>query len=100
MLFLPLLLALDLRLELVRESLTGTHYRYRQYIAGEPVVGGEVEVTVRPDGSREESSHTCSGGVSPASRPLWRRKSYNTAKRLARFAGHATSRTCGHLQRT
>lgn len=55
----PLLLAMaavapDLRLEVVRESLTGTHYRYRQYIAGKPVVGGEVHVTVRPDGRREE----------------------------------------------
>jgi subtilisin-like proprotein convertase family protein len=55
----PLLLAVaiatpDLRLEVQRESLTGTHYRYRQYIDGIPVHGGEVNVTVRPDGSREE----------------------------------------------
>ncbi|MGZ8710719.1 MAG: proprotein convertase P-domain-containing protein, partial [Thermoanaerobaculia bacterium] len=45
----------ELRLEVVRESLTGTHYRYRQYIDGSPVVGGEVNVTVRPDGRREET---------------------------------------------
>lgn len=45
----------DLRLEVVRESLTGTHYRYRQYIDGSPVIGGEVNVTVRPDGRREEA---------------------------------------------
>ena len=44
----------ELRLEVVRESLTGTHYRYRQYIDGSAVVGGEVNVTVRPDGRREE----------------------------------------------
>lgn len=31
----------DLRLEHVRESLTGTHYTYRQYIDGVPVIGGE-----------------------------------------------------------
>ena len=28
--------ALDLRLELVRESLTGTHCRYREYVNGIP----------------------------------------------------------------
>ena len=36
MLVAALLLAADLRLELVRHSLTGTHYRYREYIAGLP----------------------------------------------------------------
>jgi zinc metalloprotease ZmpB len=45
----------DLRLEVVRESLAGTHYRYRQYAGGSPVVGGEVNVTIRPDGRREEA---------------------------------------------
>ncbi|HVR38556.1 MAG TPA: proprotein convertase P-domain-containing protein [Thermoanaerobaculia bacterium] len=35
----------DLRLELVRESLTGTHYRYRQYAHGFFVAGGEVNVS-------------------------------------------------------
>ncbi|HEX6178295.1 MAG TPA: hypothetical protein VF057_08040, partial [Thermoanaerobaculia bacterium] len=45
----------DLRLEHTRESLTGTHHRYRQYIDGLPVIGGEVNVTVRRDGHREES---------------------------------------------
>ena len=44
----------DLRRELTRESLTGTHSRYRQYIDGSPVIGGEVNVTVRRDGAREE----------------------------------------------
>ena len=48
------IIAPDLRLELQRESLTGTHYRYRQYIDGQPVVGGETNITVRNDGSREE----------------------------------------------
>ena len=57
--FVPVLLALalatpDLRLELTRESLIGTHYRYRQFIAGSPVVGGELNVTVRADGTRSE----------------------------------------------
>ncbi|HEU4521441.1 MAG TPA: hypothetical protein VFT12_05515, partial [Thermoanaerobaculia bacterium] len=57
--FLSLLLAIgiaapDLRLELERESLTGTHRRYRQFIDGIPVVGGEVNVTIRPDGTRDE----------------------------------------------
>ena len=48
------LAAPELRLELQRESLTGIHYRYRQYIEGIPVAGGEVNVTVRHDGAREE----------------------------------------------
>lgn len=48
------LVAPDLRLELQRKSLTGTHHRYRQYIDGLPVVGGETNVTLRRDGSREE----------------------------------------------
>jgi subtilisin-like proprotein convertase family protein len=47
--------ALVLQLELVRHSLTGTHYRYRQYIDDRPVVGGEVNLTVRPDGTVEET---------------------------------------------
>jgi len=68
MLILSLVLALDLRLELVRESLTGTHYRYRQYVDGQPVVGAEANVTIRPDGTREESVQKCSAGVSPALR--------------------------------
>ena len=47
--------ALVVQLELVRHSLTGTHYRYRQYIDGRPVVGGEINQTVRPDGRVEET---------------------------------------------
>jgi subtilisin-like proprotein convertase family protein len=35
----------ELRLELVRESLTGRHERHRQTIDGLPVVGGEVTIT-------------------------------------------------------
>src|SRR5687768_13614999 len=45
----------DLELELVRHSLTGTHYRYRQVIDGVPVVNGEVNVTVAPTGERSET---------------------------------------------
>ena len=52
--------ALVLQLELVRHSLTGTHYRYRQYIDDRPVVGGEVNVTVRPDGTMEETRDVAS----------------------------------------
>ena len=50
MLLVPLLLSLGAAAtpELVRESLTGTHYRFVQN-------GEEVNVTVRADGSREES---------------------------------------------
>lgn len=40
----------DLRLESVRESLTGTHYRYRQYVDGLPVVGGELVITTDAEG--------------------------------------------------
>lgn len=40
-----------MRLELVRHSLSGTHYRYRQYIGGVPVVGGELTISVRADGA-------------------------------------------------
>ena len=43
--------SVDLRLELTRESLVGTHLRYRQYINGLPVAGGEVNVS--PDGRTE-----------------------------------------------
>lgn len=59
------LAAPDLRLELERESLTGTHYRYRQYIDGLPVIGGEINVTVRPDGSREETQHVATRVIAP-----------------------------------
>ncbi|HUP46978.1 MAG TPA: proprotein convertase P-domain-containing protein [Thermoanaerobaculia bacterium] len=58
-----LIAAPDLRLELQRESLTGTHYRYRQSIDGIPVAGGEVNVTVRANGTREEHRHLA---VAPA----------------------------------
>ncbi len=51
--------ALALQLELVRHSLAGTHYRYRQVIGGQPVVGGEVNLTVRPDGTTEETRNVC-----------------------------------------
>ncbi|MGZ8829241.1 MAG: hypothetical protein ACXW2Q_02560, partial [Thermoanaerobaculia bacterium] len=48
--------ALVLKLELIRYSLTGTHYRYRHYLGETPIAGAEVNVTVRPDGTREEDS--------------------------------------------
>src|SRR5450759_3838408 len=56
--------ALVLKLELIRYSLTGTHYRYRQYFDETPIAGAEVNVTVRPDGTREEDRVLC-GGQAP-----------------------------------
>lgn len=47
----------DLRLELVRESLTGTHFRYRQYIAGRAVQGAELVVTVTRSGETFEEKN-------------------------------------------
>jgi subtilisin-like proprotein convertase family protein len=35
----------DLRLEFTRESLLGTHQRYRQFVDGVPVIGGEMNVS-------------------------------------------------------
>ncbi|HSP15714.1 MAG TPA: proprotein convertase P-domain-containing protein [Thermoanaerobaculia bacterium] len=59
--------ALVLRLELVRHSLAGTHYRYGQYAGEQRIVGAEVDRTVRPDGTIEESSDVVSS--SPGLRP-------------------------------
>lgn len=42
----------ELRLELTRESLLGTHQRYRQYVDGVPVIGAEVNVS--PDRTRRD----------------------------------------------
>ncbi|HUP48944.1 MAG TPA: proprotein convertase P-domain-containing protein [Thermoanaerobaculia bacterium] len=65
----------DLRLELERQSLTGTHSRYRQYIDGLPVIGGEVNVTLRRDGTREEHRALAQAGprppVPPAADLVW-----------------------------
>jgi hypothetical protein len=41
----------DLRVDFVRDSLTGPHVHYRQYIGGVPVIGGERIET--PSGTRE-----------------------------------------------
>lgn len=51
----------DLRLELTRQSLLGTHYRYRQYVGGQPVLGGEVNIS--PDVTRR----TLGSGAAAAS---------------------------------
>jgi subtilisin-like proprotein convertase family protein len=59
--------ALVLRLELVRDSLAGTHYRYGQYVDGQRIAGAEVDRTVRPDGTVEEASDVVAG-PSPALR--------------------------------
>jgi subtilisin-like proprotein convertase family protein len=66
MLLAAVLFSVDLQLELVRESLVGTHYRYRQYVDGVPVAGGEVNVTVRPDGKREEWRDVAKGSAEKA----------------------------------
>lgn len=45
--------SLDLRMVTIRQSLTGTHIRYQQYLDGIPVVGGERVENVALDGRRE-----------------------------------------------
>ncbi|HJT16987.1 MAG TPA: hypothetical protein VJ853_06360, partial [Thermoanaerobaculia bacterium] len=42
----------DLRVDYTRESLTGTHIHYQQYIDGIPVIGGERIETIWRDGRR------------------------------------------------
>jgi subtilisin-like proprotein convertase family protein len=44
----------DLRLESVSESLTGRHARFRQYIEGVEVIGGELSVSADADGTIRE----------------------------------------------
>src|SRR5213593_2350404 len=48
-----LLTADDLRVDYTRESLTGTHVHYQQYIDGIRVVGGERIESIGSDGKRE-----------------------------------------------
>src|SRR5437762_9501793 len=43
----------DLRIDYTRESLTGTHVHYQQYLNGLRVIGGERVETVGSDGKRE-----------------------------------------------
>src|SRR2546430_1398063 len=43
----------DLRVDYVRESLSGTHVHYQQYIDGIRVVGGERVESVFRDGHRQ-----------------------------------------------
>ena len=61
---LPLLLLLaangfgdDLRVDYTRESLTGTHVHYQQYLNGIRVVGGDRVETITRDGKRETLDH-------------------------------------------
>jgi subtilisin-like proprotein convertase family protein len=44
----------DLRLESVSESLTGRHARFRQYVDGVEVIGGELAVSADADGTIRE----------------------------------------------
>ena len=53
LLFVLLLTADDLRVDYTRESLTGTHVHYQQYIDGIRVVGGERIESIGSDGKRE-----------------------------------------------
>ncbi|HEX9502657.1 MAG TPA: M36 family metallopeptidase, partial [Thermoanaerobaculia bacterium] len=47
----------DLRIDYTRESLTGTHVHYQQYLNGIRVVGGERVETITADGKRETLDH-------------------------------------------
>src|SRR2546430_2706207 len=47
----------DLRIDYTRESLTGTHVHYQQYLNGIGVVGGDRVETITRDGKREVLDH-------------------------------------------
>src|SRR5438270_4172633 len=47
----------DLRIDYTRESLTGTHIHYQQYLNGIRVVGGDRVETIMRDGKREVLDH-------------------------------------------
>ncbi|MDQ6800920.1 MAG: M36 family metallopeptidase [Acidobacteriota bacterium] len=47
----------DLRVDYTRESLTGTHVHYQQYLNGIRVIGGERVETITHDGKRETLDH-------------------------------------------
>jgi hypothetical protein len=47
----------DLRIDYTRESLTGTHVHYQQYLNGIRVVGGDRVETITRDGKRETLDH-------------------------------------------
>ncbi|MBK5259228.1 MAG: proprotein convertase P-domain-containing protein [Thermoanaerobaculia bacterium] len=84
----------DLRLELVRHSLTGTHYRYRQYINDVAVVGGEVNVTVSPGGELREVRSVASTPVTAmrwAGAPLLT-QNYINVDGVARLANRVETR--------
>ena len=49
--------AIDLRVDFVRQSLTGTHIHWQQYIDGIPVIGGERMENIGLDGRREVVDH-------------------------------------------
>ncbi|HYS53716.1 MAG TPA: M36 family metallopeptidase [Thermoanaerobaculia bacterium] len=51
------LLAADVQVDYTRESLTGTHIHYQQYLNGVRVVGGERVETITRDGKRETHDH-------------------------------------------
>src|SRR5205814_9807107 len=47
----------DLRIDYTRESLTGTHVHYQQYLNGIRVVGGDRVETITRDGKRQTLDH-------------------------------------------
>src|SRR5437773_4564448 len=47
----------DLRIDYTRESLTGTHVHYQQYLNGIRVVGGDRVETIARDGKHETLDH-------------------------------------------
>lgn len=51
----------DLRVDVVRRSLTATNVRYQQYIDGIPVVGGVRVESIHDDGRREVTDHLAAG---------------------------------------
>ncbi|HEX9163943.1 MAG TPA: proprotein convertase P-domain-containing protein [Thermoanaerobaculia bacterium] len=62
--------ALVFHLELVRHSLTGTHYRFRQFVDDQPIAGAEVNVTVRPDGTTETTENIVSAPPRALAHPV------------------------------
>ncbi|HEY8182885.1 MAG TPA: hypothetical protein VII32_11635, partial [Thermoanaerobaculia bacterium] len=50
----------DLRIDYTRDSLTGTHIHYQQYLNGIRVVGGDRVETLTRDGKRETLDHLAS----------------------------------------
>ncbi len=55
----------DLRIDRIRESLTGTHIHYQQFLGGIPVIGGERIENINRGGRREVLEQLARRQVSP-----------------------------------